>query len=380
MNINIDEFKNLTIGKNIALFGVNKDLINFLKFKKNNLIKLEYNITHVIDFTLDYRTNIKNILNKNIDDTIKIVTSFDDMSLALENGEFDLLIIFEGGKHLSNSTFELLNMTEFDSLVRERYDYYVSTNNKGEYRYQYSKNEVFTIISYITNNYNVDITSAYGSIIYNDHLTLLSEDEIEKFNRKTFTIVPSQDEQVANIPSEIFYGNELSFDEIKQLKPVFVLGADYAVGKSKFIMSKYNGEDNILLNDTYSAIVNPNIYLEDYVGLLPTQYILKNIARLGVTQKDRIYLKIEGRIEEFAFGLPKDRASIWGNFHNLFQDYKFAIIIRPNENMTELKRVLNIFRHRLNIPTSKIEVYRNIDYTNEFELVEISYGRQSATS
>jgi len=465
MTIKFDDFKDFIKNKRVALFGVNKDLINLLKYKKGNLIDLDYSITHIIDFTLDYRENIKALLECEVlrvecgvnadisgDDTPsgnvdqptphstlganspehtphyeaepRIITTFDDFKEALENSEFDIFLNFEDGRFISEDRFEpkLLPLDIFEELLKKRYDEYIElTGSKGEYNFKYLGDEVITINSYITNRYPVNVFSAVSTKVWvtyekeifdkvRDIVSQCGEWSLEcgvdvpppltplstlhspnwgeapehtshsidipnyvadKLTDYATLIDYSGDESIKVNYSRVFYNNKNI--DIKNLKPVFVIGSDYAVGKATFIREKYNGKDNILLNDIYNIFINPDICMNILKEVPPTISLLDNIARLGKTQKGEIFVKIEGRIEEFAFSLPKDRYITWANFHEFFYNPKFVIIIKDNENMEDFKRTYSIFKRRMNLTDEQIEVYSNNPATNQFELIDMSH-------
>jgi hypothetical protein len=173
-------------------------------------------------------------------------------------------------------------------------------------------------------------------------------------------ITPTIDSSFTGTPQIAFYGNELPLMEIKNLKPVFVLGSDYGVGKAVFLHSNYNGNDNILLTDPYMILVNPNIYAEMYEGVNINVWLLKNIARLGVTQKNEIYIKIDGRLEDFAYNMPRPKRDMFGNLHEFFYNSKFVIVIKENEHESEcLQHCLSVFKKRMDLTDEQVLL---IDY------------------
>ena len=378
MEIYLKDFNNFINKKRVALFGVNKDTINLLKYRRDKLISssLIYSITHVIDFTLSYRKNINDILTNTLNtmQTTKVINNVDDFKLSLENREFDLILLFEDGVNYNTDNKIILhNIDDLQNIIETNYDDGVlKYGNKLEYNYKYGANEILTINSFVVNNYDVYLMSATDRQI----LFQVDKNNIAMaLNRESEYIIRLSDYVDNNKGSPTFFKNDtLTVKDIKNLKLAFVIGSDFAIGKHTFLKSKYNKKDNILLTDLYSIFINPNIYIHQATRSLTTA-ILDSIVTIATQQakrdvRDEIFVKIEGRIEDFCFGIPLDIFSTWGNFHEFFINSRFIIIIKEDEDLTEFKRLLNIFKRRMNLTDDQIEIYDTEPVNNRFNLVE----------
>jgi len=378
MELYLKDFNNFIKNKRVALFGVNKDTINLLKYRRDKLISssLIYSITHVIDFTLLYRPNINNILTNTLATmpTIKVINNVDDFQFSLEKEEFDLVLLFEDGINYNADTKIVLHrMDNLQDIIEANYDDGVlKYGNNLEYNYKYGANEMLTINSYIINNYDVYLVSATDRQI----LCQATNNKVDEFMKKTDEYIVRLSDYVDNNKSSptFFKNDTLSIDDIKNIKVAFILGSDYAIGKHSFLKNQYNKKDNILLTDLYSIFINPNIYIHQATRSL-TNAMLDSIVTLATQQtkrgvEDEIFVKIEGRIENFCFGITLDAFSPWGNFHEFFRNSRFIIIVKENENVQEFKRLYNIFKRRMNLIDVQIEVYATEPVNNQFRLIE----------
>ncbi len=378
--MNKQEYFDFFENKKIALFGVNKDLIGFLKYKKDGFFKSSCEIKYIIDLTLDYRPQIRAILESVITDEIVITTTEE---LQTMDSDCKTILWFEGGFRSNDDQVNVRtwDIRELDGLIKDRWDWYLERHgSKSEFTFQYLKDEAYALQFYFIYSLNIDIVLAYWAPDYVlnmvdsdlcDFVSRLDEIAQEKYLNHFFAISPTYVPAFMSKPQMAFYGNELPLMEIKKLKPIFVIGSDYGVGKGTFLRSKYNGEDNILLTDPYMILINPNIYTEMYEGVNINAFLLKNIARLGITNKEEIYLKIDGRLEDFAYNMPRPKREQFSNLHELFYDSKFVIVIKENEyDMRCLQHCLSIFKKRMDLTDGQIKIYENNPSTNILKELE----------
>ena len=100
MELSVQEFRTFIKHKEIVLFTVTKDTVNFLKLYK--LYKPDFKIKAIVDPTLDHRPNVKNIIDK-VRDDIPLYTSLAKAEKILKNAfvlKFDIALLRSEEPHV----------------------------------------------------------------------------------------------------------------------------------------------------------------------------------------------------------------------------------------------------------------------------------------
>ena len=358
--------KSFLENKNLILGTVTGNTVNFLTLY--NELNPNFNIKAILDVTLPYRKNIDSMIRK-VSKNIPILTSLKELNGIISDN--DIYIEFESAQpsELFNQIeffdSEKFSIEEFENKVKSDYDNYIENVGGNEFTFVLRPRLEAFRNRYIFNNFNVYMGSAlnYPLWIFDNYDDKNFEKAIEsrilKFedNSKDFDDLS---------PSGYFNKNNAW-----RQKPIFVMGSDFAIGKTKYCLSKMSNDSIIVSPDIYVSFFENTMTYDNSsnsVGRQIYQCLIKNYLKY----KKQPYIKIEGSIIGNSFSFLKHDVIFDVNFldnvHNFYEDYEFHIIIKENEKNTErLKNILNFFCQRNFIDKSKVRFIVSVKHSESFK-------------
>ncbi len=380
MRLDYADIPSFIEGKRVALVSVNKDMISLLKFYTKKFVTLKYQITAIIDLSLSFRDNVRRLVTPYLEDSnIKLITTTRDLVVSLDRGEFDFILEFDNG---FSSNPVLLPLDQLEKRIREHYDNYlqVAPMSASEWNFRTHSDIIYSLNTYISNRYyKINIMSAYVnyplvgvdqdifSRVYAQKKTQNHDPDLYDlvFQDLTYSVIElvydSLESNIFTDWRDLMKEKKMSMSALRSLKPVFVIGSDYAVGKASYCINQYtSAEPNIILEDVWATFVNPQIHRGGKPSLSNANKLLHRIIDLGSTNPDReIFIKYEGHISDWSFGIPYDRFSEYQNFHECFRQSRWVCIIKESEDLDDFKYNLDIFCRKMNITSNRITIYKN---------------------
>ncbi len=350
----------------ILLVTVTKDTINFIQLYKKFKPK-DMELLGVLDVSLKYRKNIKEKVKRL---EVPIFESFQDIP-----SEIDLIVKCDHGVsdfRLNELVVDfdetLLDLQELESKIKRDYDNYIQNLKGTEYTFVLKPKFQSIINSYFFEKYkNSKILS-----IYEYPLLISSQDSenVETFlQRKYFYDMTPLGKY---IDDDTTVNNWVQKQETKKFKPIFVLGSDYGSGKFSYIMQ----HDHFMSPDPFMNFFNRTFYYGDFGSVNENfvAHMFETIQYLYYKGVETSYIKIEGKLEPWIcsmVGFQGSLQSSWGNFHLWFEDYEFHIVFKDGEDLTRLKKQVDIFKKMYFVEDDKIKFIKSVGYASKFEEVNL---------
>lgn len=393
---------NFLEGKDVILCTVNKDLINFIKMRNIFKKEKEFNVIAIFDITLDYRPNIKSILEKTLKDYNLKVPVFTNMrnffdfcvKYQSDNGGIDnspVCIKFDHSGadirqrkninvHFNSAEFDT---DEFEKHIKERYEIGCKAKKKhsNEFVYMMEFKDKLFLNSWIVWKCGCYITDCYG-----DTTVLLLDDGYElqtngdqNFNTAVWLATRTIRYKFDSLESIEFDENVNLYElqnSVKDTKVRFVFSSDFGGGKTSYILQK--SPNKFLTKDLFTAWFNSLLYYGpggvDSYTIPEVRYIFNALCRWKLTDNtDPIYIKMEGRLDRYFFHFLRGEGSlgdVWSFFHLFFKDYEFHIIIKEDENLSELARDLVVFIRTMLIDINRVRLFKSINHCERFEEID----------
>lgn len=371
MELSVQEFRTFIKQKEIVLFTVTKDTVNFLKLYK--LYKPDFKIKAIVDPTLDHRPNIKNIIDKMRDD-IPLYTSLIKAEKILKNAfilKFDIALL---DKVLMDEIEEFdsskVNIKEFEQKIKKRYESYTQIQKGSEFTFCMPARHLCFINSWLFHCCNATLMHCYGDMLLvsvDCHFEQPTEEEVIEKDKRVILIKHDAREQLDNDKKINLY--HLG-KEIKRIKPIFVLSSDYGIGKMTYLLEN---RKNFLTCDTFMLFFDERGYYgsgnlqnreKNTINYIHDKlYDLKDRNRV----EGEIYIKIEGCLTNFIYNIEHGRPIKWDYYHLFFDDYEFHLIIKEDENMDRLTRDIKAFCNIHAVDPAKVKLIREKNHAGYFE-------------
>ena len=371
MELSVKDFRTFIKQKEIVLFTVTKDTVNFLRLY--NLYKPDFEIKAIVDPTLDYRPNVKNIIAKICDD-IPVYTSLVKAEKILKNAfivKFDIALL---DKVLMDEIEEFdsskINIAEFEPKIKKRFQHYTQIQKGSEFTFCMPARHLCFINSWLFHCCNATLMHCYGDMLLvsvDCHFEQPTEEEIVEKDKRVILIKHDARKQLDNNKKINLY--HLG-KEVKRIKPIFVLSSDYGIGKMTYLL---DGRKNFLTCDTFMLFFDERGYYgsgglqnreKNTINYIHDKlYDLKNRNRI----EGEVYIKIEGCLTNFIYNIEHGRPIKWDYYHLFFDDYEFHIIIKEDENIDRLTRDIKAFCNIHAVDPAKVKLIREKNHAGYFE-------------
>ena len=392
---------NFLEGKDIICCTVTKDLINFLKMRSIFKKESEFPVIAIFDMTLEYRPNIKAILEKTMKQlnlNVPVFTSMSEFQLFCTNYEnthggvdnAPVCIKFDhtgaDNRQMKNIDVhyfaEDFNTSEFERHIKERYEIgcQAKKNHSNEFVYMMEFKDKLTLNSWIVWNCGCYISDCYGDIT-----VILVNESVRKTNEQVYDeavwistrIIKYRFDSLKSIEKDDSINLYELQNKVKNQKVRFVFSSDFGGGKTSYILQK--DPNHFLSKDLFTAWFNPMFYYGpggvDSYDIPEVRYIFNALCRWQLENNtEPIYIKMEGRIDRYFFAFLKGDGVLgdtWSFFHLFFKDYEFHIIMKEDENLSELARDLVVFIRTFLIDINRVHLFKSINHCERFEEVDV---------
>ena len=374
MELSVKEFQSFIKHKEIVLFTATKDTVNFLKLYK--LYKPSFKIKAIVDPTLDYRPNVKKIID-GIRGDIPLYTSLVEAEKILKNAfvlKFDIAIsdkrLLDEMEAFDSSKIDIAGI---EDKIKKHYNNYMFNIKGSEFTFNMPARHLCFINSWLFHCCNATLMHCYGDMLLvsvDCHFEQPTEEEVKEKDKRVILIKHNAREQLDNDKEINLY--HLG-KEVKTIKPIFVLSSDYGIGKMTYLLEN---RKNFLTCDTFMLFFDE----KGYYGSGSLQNREKNTINYIHDKlydlKDRnrvegeIYIKIEGCLTNFIYNIEHGRPIKWDYYHLFFDDYEFHIIIKEDENMDRLTRDIKAFCNIHAVDPAKVKLIREKNHAGYFENVK----------
>jgi hypothetical protein len=348
------EFSEFFKNKKIAALVFNKDCRNLLRFIKEGLKITPFEIQYVIDLTLDYkRPRVKAMALELISED-RLITDYRKMQTILDNKKFDILLCFErrfGSSYLDKPVNDFAHCSE---LLAKDYDDYLQKEGgeTAEFNFRW-RMDVIDFINWQADQVGIYVISAFWEDLFPYENPNIKKDKVPCTT--DFVSV-----RILDLVQPLYNLNK----ELQDAKVRFILGTDWGVGKTSFLLNqmKEPNRDFGIAEDSWFALVS-----EYFVPIALSAYSVKGYIANEISQawskdpnKD-ICVKLGGRLEEYVYGIPSDQRLILDNLPGYFKNSKFDIVLKPDQTENDIKDILDDFKRYYNLTDDKISLH-NMDY------------------
>ena len=366
MELSVKDFRTFIKQKEIVLFTVTKDTVNFLKLY--TLYKPDFTIKAIVDPSLDYRPNVKKIIAKICDD-IPVYTSLVKAEPILKNAfivKFDIAV---SDKRLMDE-MEVFDSSKIDIVgienkIKKHYENYIFNLKGSEFTFNIPARHLCFINSWLFHCCNATLMHCYGDMLLvsidknKGNLTVEEDKRVILINHNAREVLDTDD-------GINLYRIE---KEVKTIKPIFVVSSDYGIGKMTYLL---DGRKNFLTCDTFMLFFDERGYYgsgnlqnreKNTINYIHDKlYDLKNRNRI----EGEVYIKIEGCLANWLYNIGHGRPMEWDCYHLFFNDYEFHIIIKEDENMERLSRDIKAFCTLHAVDPEKVKIIREKNHAEYF--------------
>ncbi len=345
-----DTLRDFFRNKRIALLVFNKDTRNLLRFYHAGMRVTDFSIPYLVDLTLDYRDRVR-ALAQEVAGGVEILTSPAAVQRLLDSGAVDLLLCFDRnlGTFLDPAN-EVHSLADCESLLRRDYDDYSRSGGAAEFNFRWSMYAVDYITLYAARRGIYCLSAHWQDMYPREHPIAVAQgigDECYVSVRRT------------------------AFRQmIPHLKPGFedarvrvIIGSDWGAGKTSYLFNRMKEGSTGIAGDMWFTLVSktclPSLFMQD------APYVKGAIANqiFQAWREDparEVYVKLDGRLEEYVYGIPFDHRHLLENVYMYFKDFAFVIVLKPGQGMDDIERVYGDFAQYYKA-TDNITTYR-MDY------------------
>jgi len=304
--------------KRVAVVFFNKDARSLLRAHAAGLMPVPFTIDYLIDLTLPLRPNVLEMARGLIDPK-RIITDEAAVQRLTEAQAFDTVIVFEDG--YEDQPWQHLVPLEDDDVASFRdlthkcakdLAGFRTLQPKAEFNIRWSKQCVRFVAEYFT-QHEVFVLNAYNasvpSVETNDEFLLLFGGRHES--------LPTLSDALARVPVR------------------FIIGEDWACGKTSYLVNRMREGKSGLAGDFWFHLVAhdaiPPFSMQDMFGI---KGVIANLIRRASERNpgQEVFVKYDGRLEEFVFGIPRDRTYLIKDMHAYFADCQFVIVHKGDDS------------------------------------------------
>lgn len=342
MFVDSDALASQLTGRRLAVVFFNKDARNLLRGHASGLTPFPYSIEYLLDPTLRYRPRVHE-LAASIIDPGRIVSDLNGVGKLTKARAFDAVVIFETGYEdqlqdhlLEFDAPQIDSIDALDTKCEADFRNYQRLDPNAEFNARWSKYAVQYLTEYFSQR-GIDVINAYNAVVESvrvdpNHALVFLE---------RHAILPA-------IPS--------GFSEI----PVrFILGEDWACGKTSYLVDRMQEGASGLAGDFWFRLVShdaiPSFQMQDIFGI---KGVIANLIRRSHDRNPGkpVFVKYDGRLEEFVFGIPRDRTYLVKDMHQFFRDCRFVIVHKADS--PRMRDLVRRFARKYELEASQIERVR----------------------
>jgi hypothetical protein len=342
-----DALTELLRNKRIALLVFNKDTRNLLRFYQAGMRVTDFSIPYLIDLTLDYREHV-HALAQEVTAGVSVVIRPSAVQRLLDSDALDLLLCFDRNLGtLLDPANEVHSLEDCDALLRRDYEDYARGGGATEFNFRWSMYAVDYISLYAAQRGIYSLNAHWQDMYPRSHPIAeaqgIGDDYYVTVRRSAFR--------------QLLQSLEPGFESAKVR---IVIGSDWGAGKTSYLYNRMKEGSAGIAGDLWFALTSrtclPNLFSQDvpYVkGAIANQFH----RAWKEDPRREIFLKLDGRLEEYVCGIPFDHRHILENLRLYFEDFRFDIVLKPGQEMADIERVYRDFAQHYGI-TDNVRVHR----------------------
>lgn len=342
------EFSELFKSKKVAILAFNKDARNLLRFLKNDLKVVNFSIDYVFDLTLDYRNKVRDRALEVIEQD-KIISDPEKLKSIIDAKKIDVILCFDrfGSLYAEESLNSFQDCydrlkADHDNMMKE------AKSSSAQYNFRW-RVDVVDYINWYAATRGIDIVSPY----WND-LFPYDNPHIERKIPGMTSFVTVRILEIVRAISDLPPG-------LRDAKVRFILGSDWGVGKTSFLLNRMAEGSFGMAEDAWFALVS-DYFIPPVSASQVKGYIANDICEAWKeNSKKDIYIKMGGRLEEYIYGIPSDSRLWLDNLPCYFKNSMFDIVLKPNQKGDDIKDILDDLKRYYNLTDDKISL-RNMGY------------------
>lgn len=299
-------------GLRFAVVFFNKDARSLLRARSTRLAPFPYSLEYLIDPTLRYRPRLRELAAEVVESR-RIVSEVNEIERLVRARAFDAVVVFESGYEdqlqdhlLEYDEPQVDSLASFDEKCEADFRNYQKQDQKAEFNARWSKYVVQFLTEYFT-QHGIVVVNAYNAFVESVNI---DQRYVLSFMER-HAILPTVPPSLADVPVR------------------FVLGEDWACGKTSYLIDRMIEGASGLAGDFWFRLVSPeaipSFQMQDMFAI---KGVIVNLIRRAHDRNPgkAVYVKYDGRLEEFVFGIPRDRTYLVKDIHNFFRDCRFVIV------------------------------------------------------
>lgn len=329
-------------GLRLAIFFFNKDARSLLRARAAGLGAFPFTVEWLVDPTLAFRPRVR-ALAEAVVDPGRIVTDGAALERLLAANAFDAAVVFEDGyedqlqEHLL--AYDEPDISSFDELVakcRADQENHRRIDPNAEFNARWSKACVQFLAEHLSQR-GVLVVNAYNAVIQ----SVRAQDENVLAFTQRHAILPTIPPDLADVPVR------------------FVIGEDWACGKTSYLVDRMREGASGIAGDFWFRLVSPEaipmFHMQDIFGI---KGVIANLIRKAHDRNPGkpVYVKYDGRLEEFVFGIPRDRTYLVKDMHHFFRDCRFVVVHK--QDSARMRELVGRFARKYEVDPARIDRVR----------------------
>jgi len=300
-------------GRRVAVVYFNKDARSLLRAHAAGIAAFPFSIDCVIDPTLRYRPRVYELAQQVAGAHGRVFADVRRIEELVRARSFDAVLIFETGyeDQLQDHLFEfdepqIESLEALDAKCEADFRNYERADGNAEFNARWSKYAVQFLSEYFSQNH-ILVVNAYNALIESVNI---DQDHALSFLER-HAILPTIPPSLSEVPVR------------------FILGEDWACGKTSYLVDQMRKGSSGLAGDFWFRFVSadaiPSFQMQDMFAI---KGVIANLVRRAHDRNPGrpVYVKLDGRLEEFVFGIPRDRTYLVKDVHRFFRDCRFVVV------------------------------------------------------
>jgi hypothetical protein len=352
----LDEFYALAEGRRITLLTFNKDARTLLRGFASGICAVDCELRHLIDFTLPYRPRV-HALAQDLLPQRQIITSpsaFAELLDAPDDERPDMVLCFDAGYErmwpyveadgaeatddARDQEPEVVTFGQAAERLRRDYQAYAARAENAEFNFRWSQEVVQFLVAEVTSR---RILMAHA---YNEGLHSVNA-------RDDFLLqVDLPHRMLGNVPADL-----------AKVPVRFIVGEDWGCGKTSYLLNRMREGAYGIAGDFWFSLLSrgvvPEVSAEQvfyFKGVLAN--LIAKSAREDPTRP--VFIKFDGRLEEFVYGFPRDRTYMIKDMHRYFDDCEVHIVHKTESSHDRMPQLVAAFQRKYELSFAQIRRVR----------------------
>jgi hypothetical protein len=318
------EVRQLLDGRRIGFLGFDKNAANLLRFRQAGFASGAWELSRLIDPSLAFRPRLR-ALAAALSPPGRLAIRPEAVVAALEDGSCEVLVLFQ---RMGGVALFAPHQLHCESTLVAALAALQAPGSGDEERYRLPDTLLRRLLAAASRS-GVAVLSAYGEDLLPDMAGLGEPADGRYFvgiDRSAFEPV------AAHLAPELW-----------RVPVSLVLGTDWAVGKTAYLRRQMQAGAVGIVDDLWFALASEN-YLLRAPELNSSGFkgeLIRVIDRACRASPDQpVVIKLNGRVEEFAYGFPIDRRPLIAGLDQFFETFKLVLVFRPDDPPELIERHL----------------------------------------